>query len=108
MKTLAQLLIEYNQSNDYDISLEGLRESLLECFTTKWQGDSNEYRWRVEESRVVEILDGNTPRYFKFNVCTYSGENSWEDAGFYWQSFDDMVEVEPKEVRSIKWVTKAK
>jgi len=106
MKTLAQLLIEYNIERGYDVSIEGLRETLSECFPAKWQGDSVEYRWRVEESRVVEIIDDNTPRYFMFDVCTYSGDNSWEDAGFTWQSFDDMVEVEPKEVRSIKWVAK--
>ena len=51
-------------------------------------------------------MDGNTPRYFKFCICTYSGENSWEDAGFYWQSFDDMEEVVPKEVRTIRYVSK--
>ena len=106
MKTLAQLLIEYNIERGYVISIEGLRETLLECFPVKWQGDSVEYRWRVEESRVVEIIDDTTPRYFMFDVCTYSGDNSWEDAGFTWQSFDNMVEVEPKEVRSIKWVAK--
>lgn len=106
MKTLAQLLIEHNIKHGYDVSIDGLREALLECFPTKWQGNSVEYRWRVDDSRVVEIIDGNTPRYFMFTVCSYSGENSWEDAGFCWQSFDEMVEVEPKEVRSIVWVAK--
>ncbi|AHK11121.1 hypothetical protein S14_9 [Shewanella sp. phage 1/4] len=104
-KTLAQLLIEYNIEKGYDVSIDGLRETLLECFPAKWQGDSVEHRWRVDESRVIEIMDGNTLRHFMFDVCTYSGDNSWEDAGFSWQSFDDMVEVEPKEVRSIKWVS---
>lgn len=106
MKTLAQLLIEYNLQHDYDVTIEDLRDTLLYSMQTKWQGDSVEHRWRVDESRVVEIMDGSTPRYFKFTVCSYSGENSWEDAGFYWQTFDEMVEVEPKEVRSIAWVAK--
>ena len=105
-KSLAQLLIEYNQSKGYDISIESLQESLLECFPTKWQGDEETYRWRTEASCEKEIMDGNTPRYFKFNICTYSGENSWEDAGFYWQSFDGMEEVVPKEVRTIRYVSK--
>lgn len=106
MKTLAQLLVEYCEKNGYDISIESMRDVILYSLPQKWQGDAQEYRWRVEESRVFEIMDGNTPRYFKHNVCTYSGDNSWEDAGFYWQSFDEMVEVEPKEVRTIKWVAK--
>lgn len=106
MKTLAQLLIEYNVKHGYDVTIEELRDTLLYRMQTKWQGDSVEYRWRVDESRVVEIMDDDALRYFMFTVCSYSGENSWEDAGFYWQSFDEMVEVEPREVRSIKWVTK--
>ena len=97
-------MIEYNTTKGYDISIDGLQETLLECFLVKWEGEHNEYRWRTECSRVAEILDRNTPRYFKFKVCTYSGENSWEDAGFYWQSFDKMVEVFPKEVRTIRYV----
>ena len=106
MKTLAQLLVEYCEKNGYDVSIEMMREVILECLPQKWQGDAQEYRWRVEESRVFEIMDGSTPRYFMHNICTYSGENSWEDAGFCWQSFDQMQEVEPKEVRTIKWVKK--
>ncbi len=105
-KSLAQLLIEHNQSKGYDITIESLQEALLECFPTKWQGDETTHRWRTDASCVKEIMDGNTPRYFKFRICTYSGENSWEDAGFYWQSFDDMEEVVPKEVRTIKYVSK--
>jgi hypothetical protein len=86
MKTLAQLLIEYNIEKGYDVSVDGLRETLCQCFTTKWQGDSVEYRWRVEASRVVEIMDGNIPRYFMFNICTYTGDNSWEDEhGVVWE-----------------------
>tara|TARA_Y100000588_G_scaffold31471_1_gene30790 strand:- start:11942 stop:12283 length:342 start_codon:yes stop_codon:yes gene_type:complete len=105
-KSLAQLLIEYNEAKGYDITVDSLRETLTECFPTKWQGDEESFRWRTEASRVVEIMDGNTPRYFMFNICTYSGENSWEDAGFCWQSFDEMSEVVPKEVRTIRYVTK--
>lgn len=107
-KSLAQLLIEYNQSNGYDINIESLQETLLECFPTKWQGDERTYRWRTDASCVKEIMDGNKPRYFKFDVCTYSGENSWEDAGFCWQSFDEMEEVVSKEVRVIRYVRKGK
>lgn len=103
-KTLGRLLVEYAEANDYDISIESLREILLECFPTVWEGDHETFRWRTEASRVVKIDDGGKDRYFSFRVCTYSGDNDPEDAGFCWDDFDEMIEVRPEEVRKIGYV----
>lgn len=108
MKTLRELLVEHNIKEGYDLSIRSLRESLDECFKTVWQGDSDEHRWYVAETRVVEIPDGQTLRYFSYQVCTYSGENSAKDAGFQQESIDSIVEVFPKEVTTTIWVTKDK
>ncbi len=103
-KTLRELLVEHNTKYNYGVEEDSLVESLHECFPAVWQGNSDERRWHVSEERVIKIPDNRQERFFSFRVCTYSGDNSAEDAGFYAEGIDDISEVYPKEVTTTIYV----
>ena len=100
-KSLRVLLEEYNKSEGFDTDDDTLEESLRECFPVVWEGDEDEHRWRIEYSVVCKIIDGSSERYFKYSSCKGTNENSWEDAGYYFEGIDGVVEVFPTEVETI-------
>jgi len=105
MKTLRELLIEYNQAEDYDIDDGSLEETLRECFDVAWEGSDREHRWRIDYDVVVKIPDGCLSRFFKFTSCKGTNDNSWEDAGYVFEGIDNVVEVYPKAVTKIIYTT---
>lgn len=98
IKTLRQLLTDYCEKEGYATDDESLEETLRECFDEVWEGDEDECRWRIDYSIVCKIEDDGSPRYFEYSACKGTNENSWEDAGYYFEGIDNVREVYPKEV----------
>jgi len=97
MNTLRQILESHNKY----ITEDSLEETLRECFPIVWEGDDEEYRWRIEYSIVCKIVDGGVDRYFKYTSCKGTNDNSWEDAGYTFEGIDSVVEVYPREVTTV-------
>lgn len=107
MKTLRELLVERCVAEGWDMDEEGLQELLCEGYPVVWEGDNVESRWYTAATAVVQVVDGDNKRYFSHSICTYSGENSPEDAGFYPTAIDDIQEVFPVQVMTTVYVTES-
>jgi len=101
MRTLRQILTEKCEKDgtmSRDIDDELLEETLREDYLTVWEGDDESHRWRIEFSVVVKIIDDNMERFFCMSACKGTNDNSWEDAGYYFEGIDKVCEVYPHEV----------
>ena len=105
MKTLRQILEEHNKVEGFDVDDDALEESLRESFPVVWTGDEDSHRWRIDYSCVCKIVDAMNERFFTYSACKGTNDNSWEDAGYCFEGIDNVVEVFPKEVTTITYVT---
>ena len=93
---------KYNEDQDCGvIPDEELEEVLRERFPVVWSGDEDSRRWRIDYYNVCKIVDNGVDRYFKYSACKGTNDNSWEDAGYYFEGVDSVEEVFPKEVTTI-------
>lgn len=107
-KTLRELLIDiaknskwYTGGEDFDDKYleEVLREDTMEV----WEGDDSEHRWRIDYSVVCSIMDDGVERFFSYSACKGTNDNSWEDAGYYFEGIDNVPEVYAHEVTTIEY-----
>ena len=106
MNTLRQILVA-SKFGDEGCSESELYEVFTECVGEVIHfGDTEDYRWRVDQEVVVKVVDGGVDRFFMHTICHYSGENSPEDAGFIPTPIDDIAEVVPKQVMTTTYVYK--
>ena len=105
IKTLRQLLTEYREAGIWPTDDESLEDALRECFEEIWEGDDEEYRWRIEYDVVCKIDDNGSPRYFRYSACKGTNDNSWEDAGYIFEGIDNVCEVYPEETTVITYKT---
>ena len=103
MKTLRELLTEENTLHGYELDDDSLEETLRESFEVVWEGNERPHRWRIDYDVVIKIPDGYLSRFFKFTACKGTNENSWEDAGYYFEGIDKVREVYPHEVTVVQY-----
>lgn len=113
MKTLKQhIMLENDIADPTDI------DSLWECFTWRsnegyggcvWEGDYDEHRWYISYTKVIQYTIDGVDRFFEYTECNPKGEcSSREDCGWEKPDLDDLVEVFPKEVKTIVYVSEDK
>lgn len=105
MKSLRKLLEDvYNEGEEACDSL--LHEILTECCPIEWEGDYEEHRWRTEYDQVRSVSDEGVTRYFRHSNYYSNSDNDAEGCGYCFEGIDNVVEVFPKEVTVIEFVTK--
>ena len=108
MKTLRQILTNYCLANGWGTDDDELEETLRECFDVVAHTEDRPHRWCIEFDCVCKIEDEGCTRYFEYSSCKGTNDNSWSDAGYEFEGIDNVVEVFPKEVMVVKYVTKDK
>ena len=101
MKTLRELLVEYNTKKGYGLEEDTLMESLLDDFEVMEVGEHDRHRWYSTFEKVIKLEDNGVERFFKVEDIDVHGECAdkydcgWED------NVDNAWEVFPKEVTTI-------
>lgn len=104
MRSLRELLVDDCQANEYSPNDDcNLEEALRESFPVVWEGDDEVHRWRIDYTCVCKIMDGENARFFSYSACKGTNQNSWEDAGYHFEGIDEVGEVYPVEVTTIRY-----
>ena len=100
MKTLRELLTEYNIEEGYSTDDSSLEETLREAFPIVYKGDAEEHRWRIEYNYVCKIDN----RFFCYTEHSSKSERCCgEDVGYFFEGIDNVPEVYPHEVKTIEY-----
>lgn len=105
-RSLKQFITDYNLSNGWDTSEEGLYETFEECFDVVAKTWEDKHRWYTRKGVVRKVVIDNVERFFEDEEWFVHNENSSaSDCGWSCPDLDDITEVFPKEVVTIKYVT---
>lgn len=105
-RSLKQFITDYNLEKGYDVSKGGLYETFEECFDVVAKTWEDKHRWYTRKGVVRKVVIDNVERFFEDEEWFVHSENdSARDCGWKTPDLDDIVEVFPKEVTTIKYVT---
>ena len=108
-KTLKQFITEYNTDKGWSVDQEGLYETFEECFQVVAKTWEDKHRWYTRKGVVRKVVIGSVERFFEDEIWfCHNEDSSAEDCGWECPDLDDIVEVFPKEVTTIVYVTQDK
>lgn len=104
MKTLREILTEKCEAEGWGTDDIELEETLREIYPVVSSEHHEAKRW-CDIWMLVANVDG---RFFRYSGYTNNNENDAEGSGYHFEGIDNVVEVFPKEIVEIIYVTKDK
>ena len=100
MKTLEQVVTEYNIAHGYDNDVQGMYETFVKVLAQRkvQESTSSEHRWYDVQYVVYAVVIDGVERYFETFDYHITGDNCASDMGLETPTLDDVREVFPHEV----------
>lgn len=100
MKTLEQVVTEYNVAHGYSTDAQSMYETFVEVLAQRkvQESTSSEHRWYDVRDVVYAVVIDGVERYFKTFDYHITGDNCASDMGLEAPTLDGVCEVFPHEV----------